>query len=87
MPVRQFLLTNSELQDGKVKFRNPLSILDGAIDSIGHFPFKEGEATWDGPTLFVRGTKSAYINRHNSPKTKHYFPKSVRTDELTFFNV
>ena len=78
LPVRQFLLTNAEIKDGKIGFRNPLAILDDAIGRIGEFPFKAGEISWDGPTLFVKGTKSAYINRHNAPRTKDFFPNSVR---------
>lgn len=77
--MRQFLLTNAELKEGKIGFRNPLAILDGAIGRIGEFPFKTGEVQWKGPTLFVKGSKSAYINRHNAPRTLDYFPNSVRT--------
>lgn len=58
--VRQFLMTNlaHTLSGESLKFRIPLDILNRAIPNVGWFPYEPGESSWDGPTLFIRGTKS-----------------------------
>lgn len=90
LSVRQFLLTNALLRDGKMKFRVPLELLRDSIANIGDFPFmvssqsltcpqntrrpadanacprthvQPGDIAWEGPTLFIKGTRSKYINR------------------------
>lgn len=63
--------------DRTIKFRIPLDIIHDAIPSIGEFPYRPGEASWRGPTLFVKGDKSNYINRHNVPVAQAFFPNMV----------
>ena len=41
-----------------VHFRIPLSILGNVTSDIGDFPYEPGHRTWEGQTLFVKGTKS-----------------------------
>jgi len=71
----------------KAKFIVPLSILSGAIGDLGSFPYQYNATedavpvTWDGPTLALKGTKSSYINRKNTPALKAFFP-DVRLEEL-----
>jgi len=36
---------------------------------------------WDGPVLMVKGTKSKYINSHNLPLARRFFP-NMRLEEL-----
>lgn len=49
----------------KVKFIVPLDILDRSIDALGSFPYEYNAekqivpTTWDGPTMVVKGSKSA----------------------------
>ena len=49
----------------KAKFIFPLDIFEHSIDALGSFPYeydKENQfvpTTWDGPTLVMKGTKSA----------------------------
>jgi hypothetical protein len=49
----------------KAKFIVPLDILDRSIGALGSFPYeydKENQTvptTWDGPTLVIKGSKSA----------------------------
>jgi pimeloyl-ACP methyl ester carboxylesterase len=75
LPTRQFLLTNAmHAPDKTIKFRIPLDIISDSIPSIGDFPYQPGEVTWSGPTLFVKGEHSNYINRHNIPACKAFFP-------------
>lgn len=81
MPVRQFLLTNLEQQGDAMRFKIPVESIMQGLQEIGNFPYAppaaEGaspERQWDGPTLFVKGAHSKYINRRNIPLCKAYFP-------------
>jgi pimeloyl-ACP methyl ester carboxylesterase len=75
LPTRQFLLTNTMTKPDKtLGFRIPLDILSSSIPAIGNFPYFPGQVTWEGPTLFVKGEHSKYINRRNLPDCKAFFP-------------
>ncbi|KKK19472.1 alpha/beta fold family hydrolase [Aspergillus rambellii] len=83
LPIRQFLLTNLLRAPGDhaMKFRVPLSILGDAIKEMADFPFPEpGAVRYDGPTLFVRGTKSSYVPDETIPVIKKFFPNSQIAD-------
>lgn len=59
--IRAFLLTNISLPTSSIPHvhcRIPMSILGDAISALGGFPYKPDEGTWDGPTLFIKGSKS-----------------------------
>lgn len=78
--IRAFLLTNLTLPDSSNKyagFRVPLDVLHNAITDLGSFPYEPVERTWDERTLLIKGTKSRYINRHNIPLTRQFFPNMV----------
>jgi len=78
--IRAFLLTNISLPTPStphVHFRIPISILGDAISEIGGFQYEPDERTWDGQTLFMKGSKSRYINSRNIPLAKEYFPNMV----------
>ncbi|KAF1346754.1 Alpha/Beta hydrolase protein [Delphinella strobiligena] len=78
LPIRQFLLTNlaRDKEDGIQKFRIPVRYLANALDNMADFPFKDpDEARWNGPTLFVRGTKSHYVADEALPIIGRFFPR------------
>lgn len=94
LPTRQFLLTNSELdkRTGFIRFRIPLDILSEHIPDIGDFPHafdpnnngassSKAEARWDGPTLFIKGEHSKYINTRNWTACQSLFP-NARLEKL-----
>jgi hypothetical protein len=61
--TRAFLLTNllpavHDHHHHPLKFRVPIDIIGDAIPDIGGFPYEPGQQAWDGPTLFVKGTRS-----------------------------
>ena len=65
--VRAFLLTNlqssgHETHHHPLKFRVPLDIIGNAIVNIGDFPYEPGDQEWEGPTLFIKGTRSKYVS-------------------------
>ncbi|EAW08465.1 putative alpha/beta hydrolase [Aspergillus clavatus NRRL 1] len=83
LPIRQFLLTNLiRGEDNQtMKFRIPLSVLGPAIPAMADFPFSEpGSITYDGPTLFVRGTRSKYVSDDTIPAIKKFFPNAEIAD-------
>ena len=80
MAIRQFLLTNLvRATDGATpyqKFRIPLKALALALDNMADFPYKDAEEVrFDGPALFVRGTKSHYLADEFLPVVGSFFPR------------
>ncbi|KAJ5493401.1 Protein ABHD11 [Penicillium diatomitis] len=82
LPIRQFLLTNLVRSDDNIlKFRVPLSVIGDALDNMADFPFSASEGKrYDGPTLFVRGTRSRYVSDKTMPAIKQFFPNAQIAD-------
>ncbi|RAL13243.1 alpha/beta fold family hydrolase [Aspergillus homomorphus CBS 101889] len=83
LPIRQFLLTNLVRvpEDRTMKFRVPLSVLGESLGNMADFPYREpGSVRYDGPTLFVRGTKSRYVTDDAIPAIKAFFPRAQIAD-------
>lgn len=74
--IRQFLLTNLERRGSDVEwgFRIPLDILKRHLNQIGEFPYTSQDGAYDGPTLFIKGARSMYINSHNASICDDLFP-------------
>ncbi|KAL8790886.1 MAG: hypothetical protein Q9195_006158 [Heterodermia aff. obscurata] len=78
LAIRQFLLSNLiRSANGKtLKLRIPIKILGGSLDDLGDFPYRDPEeARYDGPTLFIRGTKSHYVADEVLPVIGRFFPR------------
>ncbi|EED85974.1 hypothetical protein POSPLDRAFT_44054 [Postia placenta Mad-698-R] len=80
--TRAFLLTNLKPSDHHhphkpLEFQIPLQIIGDSIPELGSFPYEPGERVWGGPTLFIKGTHSKYINNRNIPIAKQFFPHMV----------
>ena len=82
LPIRQFLLTNlMRMEDGTQKFKIPIKYLASALDNMADFPFTDPEqARFEGPTLFVRGTKSHYVADEMLPTIGRFFPRFQLAD-------
>ena len=83
LSTRQFLLTNTKTSlgtDSHLTFRIPLSLLSASIPSIGNFPYTAPppitpkSPQWCGPTLFIKGERSRYLNPRNIPVARAFFP-------------
>ncbi|KAF8214186.1 alpha/beta-hydrolase [Mycena galopus ATCC 62051] len=72
--VCAFLLTNLIPQPNASHFRIPVDLIGESIEEMGSFPFNPEETQWTGNTLFIKGAKSSYINRHNLPLAEKFFP-------------
>ncbi|KAH9945411.1 alpha/beta-hydrolase [Epithele typhae] len=57
-----------------LKFKIPIGLLGRSIPELGGFPYTPGERTFEKPTLFIKGSRSKYINRHNVGLAEELFP-------------
>lgn len=71
-PVRSFLLKNLVKDDGSYRWRLNLPVLRREYATILGW---EGEGTYEGPALFVGGTKSKYLDPERDEELVHaHFP-------------
>ncbi|KAJ7130992.1 alpha/beta-hydrolase, partial [Mycena filopes] len=77
----RLLLTNLIQKPNGSRFRIPLDLLGESATDIGYFPFTPEEAQWTGKTLFIKGSKSNFLNRHNIPLAEKFFP-NMRLETL-----
>lgn len=56
-------------------------MLGESLDNMADFPFTEADGLkYQGPTLFVRGTKSQYVSLDTIPAIKTFFPNAQIAD-------
>ncbi|KAK9955482.1 hypothetical protein ABG768_015354 [Culter alburnus] len=72
--VRQFLLTNLEEQNGDYGWRINLEAISNHLEDIMGFP--DFNTTYEGPTLFLGGSSSAYISSEDYPEIQRLFPSA-----------
>lgn len=78
LSIRQFLLTNLVRTDGMkyLRFRIPIKILGASLAHMGDFPYKNPEEVrYNGPTLFLRGSRSHYVADDILPIIGRFFPR------------
>lgn len=78
LPIRQFLLTNlvRSKADNTLQSRVPLETLCSALDQMADFPYTVyDDMKFEGPSLFLRGTRSRYVKDKSIPLISHFFPK------------
>lgn len=75
--IRMWVLQNLT-RDGKSwRWLPNLDLLDAELDRIVGWP-DDVEATWDGPTLWVKGANSDYVLPEYAPAMRRYFPATVQ---------
>ncbi len=74
--LRAFLLQNLVMEDGRFQWRLNLDALAGNMDWLIGFP-EFGEARYEGPSLFVGGSRSDYITPDAEPAILRHFPKAA----------
>lgn len=72
--VRAFLAANLEQVDGQWRWRFNLPELKAAYEQTSDMPALSG--FYLGPTLFIRGAQSAYIESADEPQIGRDFPQS-----------
>ncbi|MCJ1424759.1 hypothetical protein MMC29_002647 [Sticta canariensis] len=59
-----------------LRLRIPIGFLAASLARMGSFPFKDpDDARYEGPTLFIRGTRSRYVNDDALPVIGSFFPR------------
>jgi esterase len=74
--IRQFLLQNLVHEGGGLRWRLNLETLGAAMPELSDFPdFPEG-AAYAGPTIFVAGARSDYVQPEHRAAIRRLFPKA-----------
>lgn len=77
-PLRSFLMQNLVLENGAFRWRVNLDAIGAGMESLIGFP-DPGDATYNGPALFIGGTASDYINGNSEPAIRRHFPNAKIT--------
>lgn len=75
--VRSFLLQNLHRTDDGWRWRANLGLLRSSLDVVASFP-ETGDATFDGPVLWIVGERSGYTNQDDGDAVRALFPRAVR---------
>lgn len=73
--VRAFLLQNLLREEGQWRWRINLPALAGKMAKISDFPAKAG-SIYPGPSLFVHGADSPYLDSAGQTAIAQYFPQA-----------
>ena len=71
-PIRQFLLKNLDYDGEQYTWQMNLEVIRAQYDEIN--AALPREASYDGPTLFVRGSESDYVSEDDRPGIRERFP-------------
>ena len=73
--IRAYLLQNLVRTDAGWQWRTNLRALREGLSQISDFPEPPSGARYQGPTLFIHGTRSDYVKPEYLPRMKQLFPK------------
>lgn len=73
-PIRQFLLTNLKVKDGKYKFQLNLEVLRDNLKDLSSFPATKENCS--NEMLFIKGQLSDYIDDNGRSEIKRLFTNS-----------
>ncbi|MCP5150507.1 MAG: alpha/beta fold hydrolase [Ectothiorhodospiraceae bacterium] len=74
--LRAFLLQNLVLATDGARWRIDLEAIAGNHAALTGFPDPPAGATYRGPTLFVRGARSDYLQPAHEPAIRALFPRA-----------
>ena len=75
--VRQFLLQNLVVRDGRFSWRINLDALYAGMTDLTGFPDSLGECRYDGESLFLYGSSSDYVQPQHHPAIRELFPRAT----------
>jgi esterase len=73
--TRAFLLQNLILDDQGARWRPNLPVIEASLPLISGWPSDAEGLTYDGPTLFIYGGKSDYVQQDHRATITSYFPQ------------
>lgn len=74
--VRLFLLQNLVVEDGRLKWRLNLPVIEREMPELSGFPEFPAGTVYTGPTLFVAGERSDYIRPEHRVAIERLFPNA-----------
>lgn len=74
--ARSFLLQNLVSEGGRFRWRLNLDAIEACLPELADFPDPPADATYTGPTLFVRGAASPYVRAEHTALIKRLFPRA-----------
>lgn len=75
-PIRAFLLHNLRQGENGYRWRINLDALCAHVDDVAGFPVADKGLSFAGPTLFLRGGRSDYLQDKHHPAIAAMFPDS-----------
>ena len=69
--MRQFLLKNLTRSDDGYRWKANITSIEQHIDKMGHWP--QLNDRFEGPTLFISGSKSDYVTKDDPPQIRELF--------------
>lgn len=76
--VRGFLLQSLAKTSEGFRWKSNLDLLHESLPEIGDFPEFDGEQ-YEGPVLWIAGSKSDYVNEDYAPAMRALFPRVFQT--------
>jgi esterase len=73
---RAFLLQNLVIEEGKPRWRLNLEAIEREFPQILGFPDLPDRVVYTGPTLFVAGANSTYLQPSDEPAIERLFPQA-----------
>ncbi len=74
--VRSFLLQNLVYSEDQYKWRINIPVIKKSLPSLHGFPFFSENIFFNGPTMFLAGARSDFIEPNHHKNITHLFPKS-----------
>jgi len=74
--VRQFLLQNLVVRDGRFAWRINLDALWAGMEDLTGFPAELSDRRYDGESLFLHGGASDYVRPGHYDTIRKFFPKA-----------
>jgi esterase len=73
--TRAFLLQNLILDAQGARWRPNLPVIEASLPAISGWPAEAAGLTYEGPTLFIYGGKSEYVQQDHRATIASYFPQ------------
>jgi esterase len=73
---RAFLLQNLLIADGSARWRLNLEAIERDFPEISGFPYLPADTAYRGPTLFIAGARSNYLQPKDEPAIRRLFPQA-----------
>ena len=74
--MRSFLLQNLVYSDAQYKWRINIPVIKKSLPSLHGFPSFSENIFFNGPTMFLAGARSDFIEPNHHKNITHLFPKS-----------